>query len=84
MSTQPRLERWEHASEWPLTAAALVFLVAYAAPILNPELSPDLVDALRAVTWCAWALLVVDYAIRLALATTEAGSSCGTSSTCSS
>lgn len=36
MSTQPRLQRWERRSEWPLTAAALVFLVAYAVPISNP------------------------------------------------
>jgi voltage-gated potassium channel len=69
MSTQPRLERWERASEWPLTAAALVFLVAYAWPILNPDLDAGTVDALRAITWTAWALFVVDYAVRLALAT---------------
>lgn len=69
MSTQPRLERWERASEWPLTGAALVFLVAYAMPILEPQLRPGTVDALRLVTWAAWALFVADYAIRLWLAT---------------
>lgn len=30
---------WEHGAEWPLTVAALLFLTAYAYPILNPELS---------------------------------------------
>jgi voltage-gated potassium channel len=68
MSTQPRLERWERLSEWPLTAAALVFLVAYAWPILNPGLDGDMAETLRLVTWMAWALFVVDYVVRLALA----------------
>ena len=69
MSTQPRLQRWERLSEWPLTAAALVFLVAYAWPILNPGLDGDTAETLRLVTWTAWALFVVDYVVRLALAT---------------
>jgi len=69
MSTQPRLERWERRSEWPLTAAALVFLVAYAWPILNPGLDGEKAETLRLVTWAAWALFVVDYVVRLALAT---------------
>ena len=69
MSTQPRLERWERRSEWPLTAAALVFLVAYAWPILNPGLDGDKAETLLLVTWTAWALFVVDYVVRLALAT---------------
>ncbi len=69
MSTQPRLQRWERLSEWPLTAAALVFLVAYAWPILNPGLDGDVAETLRLVTWTAWALFVVDYVVRLALAT---------------
>ena len=69
MSTQPRLQRWERLSEGPLTAAALVFLVAYAWPILNPDLDGDTAETLRLVTWTAWALFVVDYLVRLALAT---------------
>jgi voltage-gated potassium channel len=68
MSTQPRLERWERASEWPLTAAALVFLAAYAWPILNPGLDGDAAETLRLVTWAAWALFVVDYLVRISLA----------------
>jgi hypothetical protein len=30
--------RWEQATEWPLMIAALVFLAAYAVPILNSDL----------------------------------------------
>jgi hypothetical protein len=29
-------QRWERAIEWPLMIAALIFLAAYAVPILNP------------------------------------------------
>ena len=69
MSTQTRLERWERQSEWPLMAAALVFLVAYAWPILNPGLDGDMAETLALITWAAWALFVVDYLVRLTLAT---------------
>ena len=30
--------RWERATEWPLMIAAIVFLAAYAVPILDPDL----------------------------------------------
>ena len=69
MSAEPRLQRWERLSEWPLTGAALVFLVAYAWPILNPALDGETAGTLRLVTWTAWGLFVVDYVVRLALAT---------------
>lgn len=36
--TEHRRDRWERAAEWPLTAAAVLFLAAYAWPILDPEL----------------------------------------------
>ena len=29
----------EKAVEWPLTAAVVAFIAAYAVPVLNPELS---------------------------------------------
>ena len=32
------MERWESASEWPLTVTAVIFLIAYAWPILDPNL----------------------------------------------
>ena len=34
-----RRERLEAAADWPLTAAALLFLAAYATPILNTGLA---------------------------------------------
>jgi voltage-gated potassium channel len=63
----PRRERWEAAADWPLTAAAVLFLIAYALPILKPELSTSWRNICRVVTWGAWALFGVDYLARLAL-----------------
>ena len=51
--------------EWPLTVAALVFLAAYAWPILDPGL-PDGVDTACAVVgWTVWVLFAVDYVARV-------------------
>jgi voltage-gated potassium channel len=36
------LKRWEKAVDWPLTTSALIFLAAYAVPIINPDLPPGL------------------------------------------
>ena len=60
---------WKRRAEWPLVAASLVFLVAYALPILSPELPPDVDETLRLAAWAAWAIVLVDYVVRLALAT---------------
>ena len=64
---EPRRERWEAAAEWPLTAAAVIFLMAYAWPILRPDLPTPWTTAFRGVTWVAWAMFVVDYTVRLYL-----------------
>lgn len=50
---------------WPLSLAALVFLGAYAWPILDPELPASTQKALSTVTWVVWALFSADYLIRL-------------------
>jgi voltage-gated potassium channel len=47
----------------------LLFLIAYAWPILDPELPSSVRRSLGLVAWAAWALFVVDYLVRLALAT---------------
>lgn len=46
---------------------ALLFLGAYAWPILEPDLSPGWVRVADAVTWLSWAVFVTDYVVRLAL-----------------
>jgi len=44
------LQRYETATEWPLTGLAVAFLVAYAWPILDPDLDRDVVAALGVLT----------------------------------
>lgn len=62
-----RRARWEQAAEWPLTAAALLFLAAYAWPILDPDLPAELATACEWIQWVAWGMFALDYLIRLAL-----------------
>lgn len=67
LTTEQCRERWEHAAEWPLTVAALVFLGAYAWPILDQDLAAPWPAVCRAATWLAWGAFAVDYLARLAL-----------------
>lgn len=63
-----RRHRWEQRAEWPLTVTALLFLAAYAAPIIDQDLPGE---AARAADWVVtgtWALFAADYLIRLGLA----------------
>jgi voltage-gated potassium channel len=70
-SSQPirrlTLSRWSHLSEWPLTAAAAAFLVAYAWEVIG-DLTGPASAAAEAVIAVTWAAFVVDYIIRLVLA----------------
>jgi voltage-gated potassium channel len=63
-----RLERWEQRTEWPLGIAALAFLLAYAWPILQPDLAPGLKTVCHIVNVATWAAFIADYVARLALA----------------
>lgn len=69
MSIEPALSRYERRVEWPLIAAALLFLLAYAWPILDPGLAPGLRSTCRTITWLAWAAFAIDYFVRLLLST---------------
>lgn len=62
-----RVERWEQRAEWPLTAAALAFLAAYALPIVRPQTPHALVTVCTIVVLMTWTTFGVDYAVRLAL-----------------
>lgn len=70
--SEVRRERWEQVGNWPLTLAALLFLVAYAWPILDPDLAEGWALACRVVTWVAWAMFALDYVVRLALSVDRA------------
>lgn len=61
-------QRWERVSEWPLMAAAVAFLLAYAVPIIRPDISPEASRAFEVTAWVTWALFVLDYLARLRLA----------------
>jgi voltage-gated potassium channel len=61
-------QRWEQATDWPLMVAAVVFLAAYAVPVLAPALPTWLLDLCRWLVWITWGIFVVDIVVRLALA----------------
>ncbi len=62
--SEHRRERWEHLAEWPLTAAAVAFVAAYAWPILDRELAVGWTRLCGAVTTGTWVLFAVDYVAR--------------------
>lgn len=63
--TASRVDRWEDATEWYLTTAAVLFLAAYAAPVIDPDLAAPWPAVCRAVTAGAWIAFAVDYVVRL-------------------
>jgi voltage-gated potassium channel len=63
-----RVTTWERRTEWPLTIAAVVFLGAYAWPILDPGLPDVLATTCATITWVVWALFAADYVARVSLA----------------
>jgi voltage-gated potassium channel len=59
------VERWEKRAEVPLLLLAVAFLIAYAWPVLDPRLDPDLRTILELASWTVWAAFVIDFAARL-------------------
>ena len=64
---EKRRRRWERAVNWPLMVVAVLFLVAYAWPILDPALSPGLVRAAEVWMGISWAAFAIDFVVRLVL-----------------
>jgi voltage-gated potassium channel len=54
--------------EIPLLLLAAAFLVAYAWPVLDPRLEPDLRSFFELVSWSIWAAFALDFAVRIGLA----------------
>jgi len=59
---------WEQRSEWPLILLSLIFLAAYAWPILDPHLPDRVRRACEIASLVAWAAFAADYGVRLTLA----------------
>jgi voltage-gated potassium channel len=66
--SEARRHRWEDATTWPLMAAAVAFLVAYAWPILDPTIPSWWDRTTTVVMWATWGVFLVDYLVRLRLA----------------
>ncbi|MBN0048927.1 potassium channel family protein [Streptomyces actuosus] len=63
-----RLRRWEQRTGGWLIALAMVYLAAYAVPILAPALPSTWRRTAATVTFAIWALLAVEFVLRLVLA----------------
>lgn len=68
VQSEPRLRRWEKNSERPLAVIAAIFLAAYSIQVLaQPQGRAE--TALEIGTTIAWATFLIDYLVRLRLAT---------------
>ena len=63
-----RAERWSSASQLPLLGVSLLFVVAYAWPILDPGLGSTASRLCTATVWLTWVALVVELVARFAAA----------------
>lgn len=63
-----KLARWEAATDVPLIVAAVLFLFAFALPILWWPTPPQLALICEVVVWCTWAVFACDFVVRVCLA----------------
>ena len=64
MNTQSNLQRWERYAEWPLAAAALLFLGLFSVQVLARPHGRE-AYFLWVISWIVWGLFIVDYVVRL-------------------
>ncbi|MDN3020498.1 potassium channel family protein [Streptomyces sp. S.PB5] len=67
MKEQSAQERWEHLTQRPLMALAVVFAVAYAVPIVDDAAGQSLTTVCTAIEWAVWGAFAADYLVRLSL-----------------
>ena len=60
-------ERWRRLTEWPLAAAAAIFLGAYSWTVIANAPGPETVPLETAMV-AVWVLFVVDYIVSFSLA----------------
>jgi len=63
-----RSSRWERATDTPLLALGIAFLIAYATPIIAPEISPGWHLFLEWIEIGTWAAFAIDFVVRVNLA----------------
>ena len=63
-----RLRVYEERSSLPLLVLAVVFLVVYAAPVINPSLPPGVITFLNLCSGVIWLVFATDLAVRVLLA----------------
>ncbi len=68
MTEQTAQARWEHHTQRPLLALAVVFAVAYAVPIVDRSAGHSLTEVCTVVEWVVWGAFAADYVARLVLA----------------
>lgn len=61
------LKTWERVTEWPLIFLAVLFLAAYAIPIIWPNLDLDILAFDTRIFIIIWAIFLFDYLMRLGL-----------------
>jgi voltage-gated potassium channel len=60
-----RIRAWLNHTDWVLAGIAVLFLLAYAWPILQPELGRSWKQVCAAVQFAAWLVFLLDYGVRL-------------------
>ncbi|MER5529125.1 potassium channel family protein [Streptomyces sp. NPDC002677] len=64
MDDDSRLTRWQRWADLPLAIGSLVFLGSYAVHVLAPGLPRAVHYLFLSLTYAAWSLFAVDYAVR--------------------
>lgn len=62
-----RVVRWQRFVDIPLMVAAVIFLAAYAVPIIWPHVNHPAHQGCWWIQWICWACFAVDYIVRLGL-----------------
>jgi voltage-gated potassium channel len=60
-----QVRKWLERSDWALAGVALLFLVAYAWPILQPSLARSWKHACQVVEYGSWIVFLLDYVVRV-------------------
>jgi voltage-gated potassium channel len=60
-------KKWDKATGIPLLVLALIFLFLYSAPIIFPDLDPQLIQTFEVLQTVIWVIFVVDFVGRFTL-----------------